>query len=607
MNRSLYRPKRLLWIVLLTLVALSAGAAWGAAPSSIPAADFPPPLDSYSDQDSESIFEILKSRVRQQPFNLVATLIFFCAIVHTFLSSRFMTIAHKWEHEHEEKIKQGKADKYSVHHGAELYHFFGEVEVVFGLWAAALVIAIVFFFDWTTTVYYISHRVNFSEPMFVVAIMILAATRPILKLTESIMQKIAGLLGGSLTAWWFTILTLGPTLGSFITEPAAMTISALLLSSKFYTLQPSTRFKYATLGLLFVNISVGGTLTNFAAPPVLMVAGLWKWDILYMASHFGWKEIIGILIANTIYYFFFRKEFVTMQHDFAVEELKHRIQTEMIKRKELEAEFEKVRPLVSMEIDFEKTVGQKTTEILEKVKHRLEEHFLPRLQKQGVEPELVKEAFDKRFDEIKLKKLREFFPGFLPEAQRSKFMDPDWDLRDDPVPAWVTIGHLLFMGWTIFNAHHPQLFIPGLLFFLGFAQVTVPFQNRIDLKAPLLVGFFLGGLVIHGGVQGWWIAPLLGRLSEIPLMLGATVLTAFNDNASITYLSTLVPGFDESMKYAVVAGAVAGGGLTVIANAPNPAGQSLLKRHFDDAVSPLGLLAGALLPTVILLSCFMFL
>ena len=118
------------------------------------------------------------------------------------------------------------------------------------------------------------------------------------------------------------------------------------------------------------------------------------------------------------------------------------------------------------------------------------------------------------------------------------------------------------------------------------------------------MGFFLGGLVVHGGVQGWWIEPVLGRLSEIPLMLGATILTAFNDNAAITFLSTLVPAFTDSLKYAVVAGAAAGGGLTVIANAPNPAGQSLLKKYFDNAVSPIGLLKAALLPTVIAWLCF---
>ena len=146
--------------------------------------------------------------------------------------------------------------------------------------------------------------------------------------------------------------------------------------------------------------------------------------------------------------------------------------------------------------------------------------------------------------------------------------------------------HVVFMGWTIFNAHHPELFVPGLLFFLGFAVVTADYQNFVDLKAPLLVGFFLAGLVTHGGVQGWWIEPVLGGLGELPLALASTALTAFNDNAAITYLSTLVPGFTDGLKYAVVAGAVSGGGLTVIANAPNPAGQAILKDHFEKGITP---------------------
>ena len=165
--------------------------------------------------------------------------------------------------------------------------------------------------------------------------------------------------------------------------------------------------------------------------------------------------------------------------------------------------------------------------------------------------------------------------------------------------------HVVFMGWTIFNAHHPALFVAGLLFFLGFAEVTADYQNDVDLKSPLLVGFFLGGLVTHGGVQGWWIEPVLGSLGELPLALASMVLTAFNDNAAITYLSTLVPGFTDALKYAVVAGAVSGGGLTVIANAPNPAGQSILKGHFDGGVSPAGLFRAAVVPTLIVFGMFM--
>lgn len=197
--------------------------------------------------------------------------------------------------------------------------------------------------------------------------------------------------------------------------------------------------------------------------------------------------------------------------------------------------------------------------------------------------------------------------NLVAEEQRPEFRDPQWDIRDDPVPAWIILIHVCFMGWTIINAHHPVFFISGLLFFLGFAYVTSPYQNIIDLKPPLLVGFFLAGLVIHGGMQAWWIAPVLGNLSEIPLMLAATVLSAFNDNAAITYLSTLVPEFTDNLKYVIVAAAVTGGGLTVIANAPNPAGQSLLKKYFDNGVSPGGLLKAALLPTVIVWLCFFLL
>jgi hypothetical protein len=235
----------------------------------------------------------------------------------------------------------------------------------------------------------------------------------------------------------------------------------------------------------------------------------------------------------------------------------------------------------------------------------LENRYIPELVDKGIDEDLVQQAFEQRFEEIRLRAMRRGLPALLSPEQRGNFMDPDWDNRDDPVPVGVTIMHVFFIAWTILNAHHPELFIPGMLFFLGFAEVTKPFQNRVDLKPALLVGFFLGGLVIHGGVQGWWIAPILGNLSEIPLMLGATILTAFNDNAAITFLSTLVPDFTDSLKYAVVAGAVAGGGLTIIANAPNPAGVSILKKYFNNEVSPGGILAGAVVPTAIVWLIFL--
>jgi hypothetical protein len=582
---------------------LTAGIAFAAEGGAKKAADFPRALDSYGDADMQSVVGILKNRIAQEPFNLAATLIFFLAIIHTFMASRFTTISHRWHHEHKEKIRRGAADRNSVHLGAELFHFLGEVEVVFGLWAAALVGAIIAFYDWGTVVNYIGYKVNFTEAAFVVVIMTLASTRPILKFAEAIMESIAKLLGGSLAALWLTILTIGPILGSFITEPAAMTISALLLSKKFYGLGPSRKFKYATLGLLFVNVSVGGTLTHFAAPPVLMVAEPWGWGTAHMLGNFGWKAVLGILIANGLYFLWFRRAISSLQHDYALRVVKENIEKRFVTRARIEREFERIVAALEADATLFASIRKTTDGVAAEIRRRMEAETLPELKARGGDPELIREAFDKRFEEVRLAKTRELLPGLLPEDER-EYIDPHWDEREDPVPFWVTAVHILFMGWTIANAHHPPLFVLGMLFFLGFAQITVPYQNRIRLQSPMLVGFFLGGLVIHGGVQGWWIAPVLGSLSELPLMIGATVLTAFNDNAAITYLSTLVPGSTASLKYAVVAGAVSGGGLTIIANAPNPAGQSILKRHFDDAVSPAALLMAALVPTITVFLCY---
>ncbi len=518
-----------------------------------------------------------------------------------------MVIAHRWAHDHEEKIKNGLAPRDSVHHGAEVFHFLGEVEAVFGIWAAALLAAIVLFFGWPTAKSYILYKVNFTEPMFVVVIMTLAATRPILQVTERFMWRIARLLGGTLTAWWWTILTVGPILGSFITEPAAMTIAAMLLADKFYALAPSGKFKYATLGLLFVNISVGGTLTSYAAPPVLMVAAPWEWDTLFMLTHFGWKAVLGILVANLCYFLIFRSELKALQKSFAMNSLKDEIQQRYLKRADVEDMMDQCIEKLDDRFHFVDTFSEQLKEAGQELTRRLGERALADLKSKGVDPDLAKRAFEERNKEIQLRRMRRAMPGLLPPEERPQFLDPDWDHRDDPVPLWVTLVHIAFMGWTIINAHYPPFFIPGLLFFLGFAQVSSPYQNRLNLKPALLVGFFLGGLVIHGGLQGWWIEPVLGNLNEIPLMLGSTILTAFNDNAAITFLSTLVPNFSDGMKYSVVAGAVAGGGLTIIANAPNPAGLSILKSFFGEEVSPVSILLAAALPTAILWLSFLVL
>ncbi|MEO8601237.1 MAG: putative Na+/H+ antiporter [bacterium] len=462
-------------------------------------AAFPTPLDAYPLVDG-GVLATLAQRVTAEPFNLVATAIFALAIVHTFAVKRFLVWAHDLQAAHEARERAAGRPP-SPHVGAELLHFVGEIEAVFGLWAIVLAVAITAFRGWPTAKDYLSHTVNYTEPLFVFVIMALAATRPVVDLAERILRRVAMLGGGTASAWWLAILTLGPLLGSFITEPAAMTICALLLGRQIYARSPSRRLAYATLGLLFVNISIGGTLSHFAAPPVLMVARVWDWNLGFMLLHFGWRACLGIALATAAYFTLYRGEL----------------------------------------------------------------------------------------------------------AQLAALPPDDDSAARLPVPAWITAVHLGFLVWTVANAHYPVLFLGGFLFFLGFAKATKPEQDPIELGSPLLVGFFLAGLVIHGGLQGWWIAPVLASLTEVPLFLSAIGLTAVNDNALITYLATLVPNLSEALKYAVVAGAVSGGGLTVIANAPNPAGQAILARWFDGGISPLGLLGGALAPTAIVAACMILL
>ena len=239
---------------------------------------FPLPLDAYVRPASGSLLDILASRVAQQPINLLATGIFVLAILHTFFANTFRRKAHQVQHAFDDECRaRGEAPRPSVM--AEFLHFLGEVEVVFGLWVLVLLAVITAVLDWHTATTYVTETVHYTEPMFVVVIMAMAATRPIVGFAQSGLSRLASFGGSTPAAWWFTILTVGPVLGSFITEPAAMTICAMLLGRQFYALQPTRRLRYATLGLLFVNISIGGTLTHFAAPPVLMVARPWDWSL----------------------------------------------------------------------------------------------------------------------------------------------------------------------------------------------------------------------------------------------------------------------------------------------------------------------------------------
>jgi Na+/H+ antiporter NhaD/arsenite permease-like protein len=338
--------------------------------------------------------------------------------------------------------------------------------------------------------------------MFVFVIMVISASRPILQFVSDAVRRLALVVPlPAAVAYYFLALSAVPLLGSIVTEPAAMTLGALMLRDVIFSRQASNRLKYLTLGVLFVNVSIGGTLTNFAAPPILMVTAPWGWDTAHMLRHFGWIAVVGILVCNALYFLVFRREF----------------------------------------------------------------------------------------------------------ARLAPSPDPEGGEKTDrrPVPPMITVIHLLFMAAAVYNVHRPALLVGSFLFFMAFFEVTEDHQDPLQLRSPILVGFFLAGLVIHGGLQKWWIAPVLGGLQELPLMFGAIGLTAVNDNAAITFLATLVPNLSEPMKYAVVAGAVIGGGLTVIANAPNPAGQAILGDHFDEGISPLGLLLGALPPTAVMAACFL--
>jgi hypothetical protein len=560
---------------------------------------FPKSQESYADKHLKQYSQIIKHRVKEEPFNVLATLIFFMAILHTMLTSLFQKKAHHLEVHYQSLIKQGLKEKNSHSIPASLLHLLGEVEVVFGFWSVILAGAIAFYYDWGTFVHYVN-SLHYSEPLFVIVVMNIASSRPVIKFFEILLSRVVKLFGNTLEAWWLTILILAPLLGSFITEPAAMTIGAFLLADKFYSLNPSNKLKYVTLALLFVNVSIGGVLTNFAAPPILMVAEVWNWDMAFMVMNFGWKAVLAIVFSTTTYYLLLKNDLKQLKSAYDNYLYKRYIQKLFISKKELEESFEQFEQIVDKRVSFSSELDAYSVILQENIKELAKEKLTPE------ECELydIENAIDEKFNGIKYEQMCRTIPGLLPEHKRPLYMDPNWDQREDFVPSWIIIVHLVFLIWTVVNAHEPVLFLAGFLFFLGFYQVTSFYQNRLDLKPPLLVAFFLAGLMIHGTLQGWWIAPLLGSLPELGLNLTAIVLTAFNDNAAITYLSTLVTDFPDELKYAIVTGAITGGGLTLIANAPNPVGQSILKKYFDNGISSGLLLKYALLPTIITAAVF---
>lgn len=413
-----------------------------------------------------------------QNLHIISAVIFGLALIHTFSTKAFERLAHR----------------HPKHAG--LLHLLGEVEVVFGLWAIVLIIFMTTLKGRIQALEYIESR-EYTEPMFVFVIMVMAASKPILETVKKLIATIAARspFSSTITQTWLA-LALVPLLGSIITEPAAMTLAALILAPLIFNQKISERLKYATLGVLFVNVSVGGTLTSYAAPPVLMVANTWQWDSTFMLLNFGYKAAAAVLInASTICYF---------------------------------------------------------------LRNSLAQHR----------------------------------PTSASNTEKFSYT--------------VSSIHLLFLIGVVIFAHHPIIFLSLFMLFLGYTQAYKTYQSPLILKEGLLVGFFLAGLVVLGGMQQWWLQPIVSDLAPTALFFGATTLTAITDNAALTYLGSLINGISDEAKYMLVAGAVAGGGLTIIANAPNPTGVALLKSGFKDhSIGALDLLLGALPPTLCVMALFL--
>lgn len=403
--------------------------------------------------------------------------IFAIALAHTFLAKQFERLSHR----------------YPRHAG--VFHLLGEVEIVFGFWAMVLIGVMALASGPSQAIDYAESR-NYTEPLFVFVVMVMAASRPIVTTVQRSLATLASAtpLPTALSLAWLGLAAV-PLMGSLITEPAAMTIAALTLAPLVFTPRMPTRLKYLALGVLFVNISIGGTLTSYAAPPVLMVAATWGWDSAFMLSQFGWKAVIAVLVNASIAAWCMRAHLAAA---------------------------------------------------------------------------------------------------------------PPSDDAQPAMPLGVVAVHAALLAAVVVLAHHPVLFLGVFLLFLGYTHAYAKYQSPLILKEALLVGFFLAGLVVLGGLQSWWLQPLVASMAPLVLFFGALGLTAITDNAALTYLGSQIEGMSDAAKYMLMAGAVAGGGLTVIANAPNPAGVALLKHGFSNAtISIGGLLLGALLPTAIAALAFL--
>lgn len=413
----------------------------------------------------------------------LGTAFFALALLHTFLVSYFAKLAHKFE--------KGSATE-------AFFHLLSEVEVVFGFWA------FIFLASWSAwdgfhPVIEYQQSLNMTEPLFIFCIMVVASTRPIIAAARQFIlfcssQLLRLFKINQVIMQFAVLLILGPLLGSLITEPAAITITALLLY-RMLDENIDSSLMYPVIALLFVNISVGGALTHFAAPPILVVARTWGWSLSDVFIMLGEAAIAAVTLNTLIFILMFKTKMIAM-----------------------------LKPI---------------------------------------------------------------------------------EVNHYPMPKWITVSHLLFLAAIVASAHYSQVFFGIFLIFIGLVTVTKNFQDQLKFKEGLLVAFFLSGLIIFGSFQKWWLEPLILGLNNVTLYLGAIGLTAVTDNAALTYLGSQVPNLSDLSKWALVSGALVGGGLTILANAPNPAGFSILSSKFEDSsLNALKLFKAALLPTFIALACF---
>lgn len=432
-------------------------------------------------------------------FEIVATTIFLMAVIHTLLSpllyNQAMLLAQK---------KRVNRERWKFYHfSSEVLLLLGEIEVIFGIWLVPLFIWFGINKGWSSLLAYLN-GIDFTNPLYILVIVVAVGTRPIITFVERILEWIARLGGDTPGAWWWTILTIAPLFGSAIKEPGAMAIASILLAKKFFAYHPSKKFCYATLALLLANVSVGGLLTSFSSLSLFNYAKKWDYTTWKTFSTIGWKAVIAIIVANFIYYLFFRKHF-----------------------------------------------------------------------------------------------RRENFPKRVPTLEK--------DEVQTPTPVWITIVHILFVIAIAFTGEHAPLFMGIFLLFLGFHHATSFYQTPLKLKRAALLGFFFASLIIHGELQGWWVAPILENLSRFPTFIVSSLLSMFVDNATVSFIVIDVPQLDAIDRYLLITGTMAAGGLTVIASGSNPIGISILRSSFFGKISFLSLFLAALMPVGVFLTIFWFL